>query len=113
MAAMTTPRATPAGAPRSATSAAAPVRVVETTAERSADDPPEITALSRPSLTCFVAMPFGLTLGAVGDDATHRAIVHATMEEAYRDHPAGSTVPLPFRWDGDDLRARQLRKQAL
>ncbi len=74
---------------------------------------PSITALTKPSLSCFVAMPFGLTLGDVGDAATHRAIVLATLREAYREHPAGSIVPLPFRWDRDDLRARQLRKQAL
>jgi hypothetical protein len=74
---------------------------------------PEITAISRPSLACFVAMPFGLALGDVGDQATHQAIVRATLEEAYRDHAAGSIVPLPFRWERDDLRARQLRKQAL
>ena len=74
---------------------------------------PEITELVRPSLACFVAMPFGLTLGAVGDEATHRAIVRATLEQAYQDHPAGTVVPLPFRWDRDDLRARQLRKEAL
>jgi hypothetical protein len=74
---------------------------------------PEITELTQPSLACFVAMPFGLTLGAVGDEATHRAIVRAALEEAYWDHPAGTVVPLPFRWDRDDLRARQLRKQAI
>lgn len=74
---------------------------------------PEITAFSRPSLSCFVATPFGLSLGDVGDAATHQAIVRATLEEAYREHPAGSIVPLPFRWERDDLRARQLRKQAL
>jgi hypothetical protein len=74
---------------------------------------PDITDKLRPSLSCFVAMPFGLTLGAVGDAATHLAIARATLEEAYRDHPAGSIVPLPYRWERDDLRARQLRKQAL
>jgi len=74
---------------------------------------PEITEFSRPSLSCFVAMPFGLTLGDAGDAASHEAIVQATLEEAYRDHEAGSIVPLPFRWERDDLRARQLRKEAL
>ena len=74
---------------------------------------PEITEFSKPSLACFVAMPFGLTMGDVGDQATHRAIARAVLEEAYRDHAAGSIVPLPFRWEGDDLRERQLRKEAL
>jgi hypothetical protein len=61
----------------------------------------------------FVAMPFGLPLGDVDDTAMHEAIVSATLAEAERDHPAGSNVPLPFRWDRDDLRARQLRKEAI
>jgi hypothetical protein len=74
---------------------------------------PEITEMVKPSLSCFVAMPFGLTLGAVGDRAAHRAIVLATLQEAYRDHAGGAIVPLGFAWDRDDLRARQLRKQAL
>ena len=74
---------------------------------------PGITELTRPSLSCFVAMPFGLTLGDVGDAATHREIVAATLQEAWRDHPPGTIVPLPFRWTRDDLRARQLRKEAL
>jgi D-proline reductase (dithiol) PrdB len=74
---------------------------------------PEIAEMVKPSLSCFVAMPFGLVLGDVGDQATHEAMVRAVLEEAYREHPAGSIVPLPFRWDRDDLRARQLRKEAL
>ncbi len=56
--------------------------------------------------------PFGLTLGAVGDDATHRRVLDATFRAALEDHPAGSVVDLGFRWDLDDLRERQLRKEA-
>ena len=74
---------------------------------------PEITEIVKPSLACFVAMPFGLTLGAPGDVETHDAIVTAVLREAEKDHPAGTIVPLPFRWERDDLRALQLRKQAL
>lgn len=74
---------------------------------------PEITEQVQPSLSCFVAMPFGLPLGGIGDSATHTAIVRATLEEAYRPHTAGDIVDLGFRWTQDDLRARQLRKQAL
>ena len=74
---------------------------------------PQITEYTRPSLACFVAMPFGLTMGDAGDADTHRDMARAALEEAYREHPAGSIVPLPFRWDRDDLRARQLRKEAL
>lgn len=74
---------------------------------------PAITRLSQPSLACFVPMPFGLTLGPPGDSATHEAVLRSVLAEAERDHPAGTIVPLPFRWTRDDLRARQLRKQAL
>lgn len=65
----------------------------------------------KPSLACFVAHPFGLTLGAPGDRATRTAVLRAVLAEAERPHPAGTVVPLPFRWH-DDLRSRQLRKAA-
>jgi hypothetical protein len=72
---------------------------------------PAITRLVRPSLSCFVANPFGLTLGAVGDARTHDRLLRAVLAEAERPHPAGTIQPLPFRLAGD-LRARQLRKLA-
>lgn len=74
---------------------------------------PEITEMVKPSLSCFVAMPFGLTTGDAGDAATHEALLTAVLREAEREHSPGTIVPLPFRWDRDDLRARQLRKEAL
>jgi hypothetical protein len=74
---------------------------------------PEITEMVKPSLSCFVAMPFGLTTGDVGDAATRDALLTAALREAAAQHAPGAIVPLPFRWDRDDLRARQLRKQAL
>jgi hypothetical protein len=58
-----------------------------------------------------VAHPFGLTLGAPGDDATHQAVIRTVLAQAERDHPAGTIVATRFRWP-DDLRALQLRKQA-
>ncbi len=72
----------------------------------------EITELSKPSLACLVEHPFGLTLGDVGDEATQRAVLEACLREAARPHPAGTIVDLGFRWQKDDLRERQLRKQA-
>jgi D-proline reductase (dithiol) PrdB len=72
---------------------------------------PSITRLVRPSLACFVANPFGLTLGSVGDARTHDRILRAVLAEAERPHPPGTIHPLPFRLAGD-LRARQLRKLA-
>ena len=72
---------------------------------------PSITRLVRPSLACFVAHPFGLTLGAPGDARTHEEVLHRVLSEAVRPHRPGTLVPLPFRWP-DDLRVRQLRKEA-
>lgn len=72
----------------------------------------EITELVKPSLACLVEHPFGLTLGAVGDEVTHLAVLRACLAEAERPHPAGTIVDLGFRWEHDDLRERQLRKQA-
>jgi D-proline reductase (dithiol) PrdB len=74
---------------------------------------PEITEMVQPSLSCFVQMPFGLPLGDVGDSEMHERIVRAVLEEAAHEHPDGSIVPLDIVWQRDDLRARQLRKQAL
>ena len=74
---------------------------------------PEITEMLKPSLSCFVAMPFGLTTGDVGDAAAHEALLDAVLREAAVQHAPGSIVPLPFRWERNDLRARQLRKQAM
>jgi len=72
----------------------------------------EITELGKPSLPCLVEHPFGLTLGDVGDPTTQRAVLEACLNEVRRPHPAGTIVELGFRWQKDDLRERQLRKEA-
>jgi hypothetical protein len=72
---------------------------------------PSITRHARPSLAVLVAHPFGLTLGAVGDQATHEEVARTVLAQAEREHPAGTIVAAGFGWP-DDLRARQLRKQA-
>lgn len=71
---------------------------------------PGITRLVNPSLACFVAHPFGLTLGPVGDVAMQDAVLRAVLAEAAEPHQPGTIVPMPFRWP-DDLRTRQLRKE--
>jgi hypothetical protein len=73
---------------------------------------PEITRLVRPSLACFVAHPFGLTLGDVGDEKKHRAVLESVLRAATEPHPGGTIVDLGFRWTKDDLRERQLAKGA-
>lgn len=57
-----------------------------------------------------MAHPFGLTLGAAGDQATHQAVAWTVLAEAEREHPAGTIVATGFNWP-DELQARQLRKQ--
>jgi D-proline reductase (dithiol) PrdB len=70
----------------------------------------EITALVKPSRAVFVAHPFGLTFGAVGDDATQRAVVEVVLDAAVRMDAPGIRDG-GFAWLQDDLRALQLRKQ--
>jgi hypothetical protein len=72
----------------------------------------DITALVRPSLSCLVEHPFGLTLGAVGDRQTQRTVLEAVLKAAYASHPAGTILDMGFVWDKDDLRDRQLRGEA-
>ena len=70
----------------------------------------EITAIVKPSRAIFVAHPFGLTFGAVGDAATQRAVMHAMLSAAV-EMDARGVRDGGFTWTLDDLRARQLRKQ--
>jgi len=72
----------------------------------------EITELVMPSLACLVEHPFGLTMGVAGASATHRAVLRACLAEVEQAHAAGTIVDLGFHWGHDDLRHRQLRKQA-
>ena len=70
----------------------------------------EITAIIKPSRALFVAHPFGLTFGAVGDKLTQRAILAAMLEAAVAMNSPG-LWDSGFAWTRDDLRTRQLRKQ--
>ena len=70
----------------------------------------EITAIIKPSPAIFVAHPFGLTFGAVGDEDTQRAVFDALLSAA-DDMDAPGIRDTGFTWSRDDLRARQLRKQ--
>jgi hypothetical protein len=71
----------------------------------------EITAIVKPSRAMFVAHPFGLTFGAIGDSSTQRAVVDALLSAAVSMNAAGIRDS-GFTWTEDELRARQLRKQA-
>ena len=71
----------------------------------------EMTALVKPSKALFIQHPFGLTLGDVDDSETHEAVLRDCLHFASQQLPAGSIIDLPYRWK-DDLRERQLRKEA-
>ncbi len=68
----------------------------------------ELTKLVKPSLACFAAHPFGLTIGAVGDKEGQRRLVGSVLDEATKPHPAGTIIDLESRVD-PELRERQLR----
>lgn len=72
----------------------------------------EMTQLVKPSKALYVQHPFGLTLGDVGDAATHGAILRDCLLNAAEVQPPGMIVDLPYIWTKDDLRERQLRKEA-
>lgn len=71
---------------------------------------PEIAAIVKPSRSLFVAHPFGLTFGDVGDGATQRAVLAAMLDAAVA-MPRPGIWDSGFVWTKNDLRARQLRKQ--
>lgn len=71
----------------------------------------EMTGLVKPSKSLYIQHPFGLTLGGVGDAATHEAVLKECLRYAAQELPAGTIVELPYAWK-DDLRERQLRKEA-
>lgn len=71
----------------------------------------EMTSLIKPSKALFIQHPFGLTLGEIGDSATHEAVLRDCLLFASQQLPAGSIVDLQYQWK-DDLRERQLRKEA-
>jgi hypothetical protein len=70
-----------------------------------------MTARVKPSKALFIQHPFGLTLGDVGDDATHEAVLKDCLHYAAEPLPSGLIVDLPYQWK-NDLRDRQLRKEA-
>lgn len=72
----------------------------------------EMTMLVKPSRAVYVQHPFGLTLGDIGDAATHEVILRDCLRYAAETLPAGAIVDLPYVWNKNDLRERQLRKEA-
>jgi hypothetical protein len=71
-----------------------------------------ITSLIKPSRALLVEHPFGLTMGDVGDRETQSAVLIEMLRAAEQITQPGAIQALPFEWTKDDLRARQLRKEA-
>lgn len=71
----------------------------------------EMTLQAKPSKALFIEHPFGLTLGGIGEKETHVAVLQDCLRYAAETLPAGTIVDLPYHWQ-DDLRERQLRKEA-
>lgn len=72
----------------------------------------ELTEMVKPSRALFVEHPFGLTMGDVGDTETHRAILMDCLRYAQMDLEDGIIIDTPYKWSKNDLRERQLRKEA-
>lgn len=71
----------------------------------------EMTLQAKPSKALFIEHPIGLTLGGIGEKETHVAVLQDCLRYAAETLPAGTIVDLPYHWQ-DDLRERQLRKEA-
>ena len=69
----------------------------------------EIAAVIKPSRSLFVANPFGLTFGDVGDSEGQRAVLEA-MLGAVETMTSPGILDSGIVWTKDDLRRRQLRK---
>jgi len=72
----------------------------------------EITEQVKPSRALFVEHPFGHTFGDVGEQALQRHILLDCLTAAVEIRQPGTILTLPYRWTKDDLRVRQLQKQA-
>jgi D-proline reductase (dithiol) PrdB len=66
----------------------------------------------KPSRAVYVQHPFGYTFGDIHDRARQRRVLLDCMRAAEDITVPGSIVELPYKWDKDDLRDRQLVKQA-
>lgn len=72
----------------------------------------EITEMVKPSRALYVQHPFGHTFGDLQDRETQRRILIDCLKAAEEVTEAGAIIELPYRWTKDDLREKQLLKQA-
>ncbi len=72
----------------------------------------EITELIKPSGALFVEHPFGYTLGDIGDKDLQTKIILDCLRAAREITEPGTIKVLPYKWTKDDLREKQLQKNA-
>jgi len=71
-----------------------------------------ITQLVKPSRALYVRHPFGYTFGDLNDREMHRRILLDCLKSAREITELGAILELPYRWTKNDLRLKQLLKQA-
>ncbi len=72
----------------------------------------EITEMVKPSRTLYIQHPFGHTFGDLFDRELQRRILLDCFKAAEEVTEPGAILTLPYRWTKDDLREKQLLKQA-
>jgi len=71
-----------------------------------------ITELINPSRALHIRHPFGYTFGDLNDRTVQRRIIFDCLTAAQEITESGVIRELPYRWTKDELRIRQLLKQA-
>jgi D-proline reductase (dithiol) PrdB len=71
-----------------------------------------ITELVKPSRALYLQHPFGYTFGDLHERELQRRILLDCLRAAEEVTASGVIVDLPYYWTKDDLRAKQLLKQA-
>lgn len=71
-----------------------------------------ITELIKPSRALYVRHPFGYTFGDLNERELQRRILLDCLKAAKHITAAGTILELPYQWTKDDLRQKQLLKQA-
>lgn len=72
----------------------------------------EITEMVKPSRALSVRHPFGHTFGDLQDRELQRRILLDCLKAAETITQPGTIVDLPYEWTKNDLREKQLLKQA-
>jgi len=72
----------------------------------------EITEMVKPSRVLYVQHPFGHPFGDLHDRQLQRKILLDCLKAAEEITEPGTILELPYRWTKNDLREKQLLKEA-